>query len=262
MSERLTIQIDGTPCECEKGDILFEVARRNDLYIPSLCFHEGLGGLGTCRVCIVEVLDRGRVSVVASCVYPVEREIEVQTTSERIREERGIVLALLCHQAPQDEEIIKLAKQSGVDLPRLKASPQDEVRSDSRSETRVGTCILCGQCAMICERLGTSAIAKVNRGVTKKISTAFDEPAPACVGCKSCASVCPTHTITVTEDDDTRIIWGKSFKLAHCEVCGAPIDTVETLKYVASKTKTPPETLCADHRKKKTADTLASVYSE
>ena len=51
----MIITIDGKQCSCEKGEFLLQVARRNGIYIPTLCHHEALPGQGCCRVCIVEV---------------------------------------------------------------------------------------------------------------------------------------------------------------------------------------------------------------
>jgi NADH dehydrogenase/NADH:ubiquinone oxidoreductase subunit G len=215
----ITIKIDGREATCEKGEFLMEVAKRNGIDIPSLCYHEGLLGIGSCRVCICEVVERGRSKVVTSCVYPIERECEVQTASPLIVKQRGVIVALLAHLAPQSEEIQELARTIGADMPLLRDKDGGE------------KCILCGRCTVACEALGTGAIAKVNRGVGKEIATAFFGESTECVGCTSCASVCPTGSIEVQETEDTRTIWGREFRLARCEVCGAIIGTEESVAY-------------------------------
>ena len=37
MSEELTITIDGKPCTCERGEYLYDIARRNGIFIPTMC---------------------------------------------------------------------------------------------------------------------------------------------------------------------------------------------------------------------------------
>jgi len=52
----ITITIDSKPCTCEPGEYLLDIARRNDILIPTLCgTNQGLRGRGSCRVCVVEV---------------------------------------------------------------------------------------------------------------------------------------------------------------------------------------------------------------
>ncbi|MBR2790931.1 MAG: (2Fe-2S)-binding protein, partial [Eggerthellaceae bacterium] len=56
MSEKLTITIDGLACECEKGEYLWDVAKRNGITIPALCRSDAFADhRACCRICIVEV---------------------------------------------------------------------------------------------------------------------------------------------------------------------------------------------------------------
>ena len=89
----MTITINGKPCACERGEFLLQVARRNGFEIPTLCHHEAIAGQGCCRLCIAEVVERGKGRIVVSCVFPVERECEVYTDSDKVRRERGMVLS-------------------------------------------------------------------------------------------------------------------------------------------------------------------------
>lgn len=213
MSETVKLVIDGKPCTCEKGDYLLEVAQRNGIRIPRMCYHEGLSGLGACRVCIVEVVEAGRSRVVTSCIYPVLSEIEVFTQNDKIKELRGMVLTLLARLAPNAEGVAKMAAKTGIELPRLAVKEGGD------------TCILCGRCVSACEALGSGAIAKVNRGVTKEIATPYGEPSSECIGCGSCAFVCPTDSIASERTEESFTIWGREFEMQRCSVCGMPFTT-------------------------------------
>ncbi|MDR1713584.1 MAG: (2Fe-2S)-binding protein [Coriobacteriales bacterium] len=257
MSQQLTITIDGKQCTCEKGEYLLDVAKRNGIFIPTLCHHEGLGGIGSCRVCICEVVARGRSQVVTSCIYPVEGEIEVFTKNERIKEQRAIILALLHHLAPASETISQMAAFMGADLPRLADKEGGE------------KCILCGRCTTACEQIGTGAIAKCGRGVTKEIATPYHQPTAECIGCAACANVCPTGEITCEQTDESVTIWGKTFEYLRCSCCGEPFATREQYEFAASKRHLPadpdtaaatgqdPEPLCEACEKRATAQRLA-----
>jgi len=213
----MIITIDGIKCECERGEYLLQIARRNGIFIPTLCHHEGLGSLGACRVCIVEVVYKGQSKVVTSCLYPVEHEIEVFSDTDKIKEERGVILALLARLAPGAKVIHQMAAFSGADLPRL----SDKEGGD--------TCILCGRCATACELVGSGAIAKINRGTAKAVGTPYEEPSSECIGCAGCAHVCPTESIPYTETDTEVTIWGRTFDLKRCGCCGRPVSTDEMI---------------------------------
>jgi len=245
----MTITIDGKTVLCEPGEFLLAIAERSGIHIPSLCRHEGLQEQGCCRVCIAEVESGGRREVVASCVYPVERECAVYTDSERIRRSRGVLLALLRARAPASAEIEKLCREYGApDYKRFTTHIDNE------------KCILCGLCAAACDSLGTGAISMVNRGIEKKVSTPYDEPALVCVGCASCASVCPTGAISVTEDASERTIWNKKLPLALCKRCGTAFGTVFEHYRASQQSGAPPPELCPDCRRKAITDAMADTY--
>lgn len=245
----MIITIDGIKCEAENGEMLLQIAKRNDISIPTLCHSDALPGLGSCRLCMVEIVDRGRKNIVASCIYPVRGEIEVFTNSDEIKNIRKNLLMMLYARAPQDETINKLRKEYGV---------PDNIRFSGKNEEH---CILCGLCVKACEELGSSAISTINRGVTKKVSTPYDEPSTQCIGCGSCAHVCPTDAIKVEDSDDTRTIWNKTFKLVKCEKCGKPFATKEQLEYINKKLGVEPEeTLCEKCKMTETAEKLKDIF--
>jgi len=247
----MTITIDGKPCTCETGEFLLEIAVRNGIFIPTFCHHEGLPGEACCRVCIVEVEIGGIKSVVSSCIYPVEQECAVFTCSEDILRHRRMVLNLLRSRAPRSDEVARLCDEYGaLDIGRF-------VRNKD------GKCILCGLCGKACQSLGTGAIGTAGRGVDKKVTTPYDEPSLACVGCASCASVCPTGSIDVTESDVERRIWNKTFPLTRCKSCGAVMGTLMELWRATIKigADDPPE-ICESCRKKAIADVMAATYGK
>jgi len=209
----MTVTINGMECECKPGEHIFEIAARNGAAIPTLCRHEGLPGQGCCRVCVVEIEADGHRSIVTACNYPVERKCAIFTDSERAAANRRTTLSLLRARAPESGEIAALCKKYNV--------PENK-----RFTVNAGNkCIMCGLCVSACRSLGTSAISTVRRGVDKAVTPPYGEPSAVCVGCASCASVCPTGAIAVSQDEDTRVIWKKEFPLARCTRCGTVIGT-------------------------------------
>ena len=248
MSTELTITIDGKQCACEKGEYLWDVAKRNGITIPALCRSDAFADhRACCRICIVEVIERGRAKVVTSCVYPVEGPIEVLTASEKILEERAVLLALLAHRAPDAGTIRDMFADTGATgFDRL-------VKVDAEK------CILCGLCVQACNALGTGAISTVFRGTEKKVSTPYDKGSAHCVGCLSCANVCPTGAIEYAETATTRTIWNREFALVRCQQCGEVMGTVESLRHAVGEDAELPH-VCDACRKKHLADQMMHTY--
>lgn len=109
--------------------------------------------------------------------------------------------------------------------------------------------------------MGLSAMSMVNRGTSKKVSTLFDEPSDTCIGCASCASVCPTDAIKVEDRDGIRRIWGREFKMIKCSRCGSYFTTEEHFKYVKNRSDSVVEILCECCKRGAIAEEMADVYS-
>jgi len=242
------ITIDGVKCAAQEGEYILTVARRNNIYIPTLCHSDSLPGQANCRLCIVEVIEKGRNRIVVSCVFPVKEGIEVKTNTEKIRSMRKTIIKLLSARVPECEELEKLREEYGVrDFSRFKTSPEEK-------------CILCGLCVRACDELGISAISTVNRGVTKKVSTPYDEPSVDCIGCGACAYVCPTGAIQIEEAKGKRKIWNKEFAMIRCSRCGKYFITKEQIEYINKKVdKKLDISMCENCRKKFTTEKFKDV---
>ena len=244
----MKIVIDNIACDCEKGEYLLDVAARYGIDIPVLCHHAGLPEQGCCRVCIAEVEINNWRTVVTACVYPVERECAVFTNSENVVRQRKMVLALLRALAPESSKVADLCEK--YDAP-----------SYSRFTKQAGQkCVLCGLCVRACDELGTGAIATINRGTIKAVATPYDEPSLDCVGCASCAMVCPTAAIDVKEVENRRTIWQKEFPLKECENCGIIVGTFMELDRTAAKANNEAAKLCDNCKKKAITDVMAETY--
>lgn len=220
----MEVVIDNKVCEAEYGEHILTVAKRNGIDIPTLCNNEVLNGIGSCRLCIVELADGQKTKIVASCLYPVTRRIVVNTESYKIVRIRKTIMKLLLSRNPENEYLNSFARKYGLQPSNL---PFTTEKADD--------CILCGLCVKACEKVGANAISTVSRGIWKKVSTPYDEPSAVCVGCGSCAAVCPTGAIGMEDADGKRTIWGKTFDLIRCERCGQHYAPREYIEFIEKK---------------------------
>ncbi len=203
----MKILIDKKECEAKANETILEVARRNGIDIPTLCFLKGVSEPASCRVCVVEV--EGMRNLCTACSTKVRDGMVVKTNTKRVIDARRNALELLlsnhlknCLDCPKNLncELQKLTEQFNCDTSKYegqmsKPSYDDSNHSIVRNNSK---CILCGKCIAVCAaRQGCSAIGKVNRGFETKVSTAFDAPMQesTCVGCGQCTLVCPTAAL-------------------------------------------------------------------
>ncbi|MFQ6096922.1 MAG: 2Fe-2S iron-sulfur cluster-binding protein [Armatimonadota bacterium] len=210
--DQVTFTLDGKEVTCQKGEMLLHVARREGVYIPTLCSHGALPEYGACRVCVVEVIRRGWPRVTASCTYPVREAIEVKTHSERAERARGVNIELLLARCPGNEALQDFARRHGVEATRFK--PREEPTD----------CILCGLCVRACAQAcdGEAVIGFYGRGGYRDVGSPFLKDLDLCSGCGSCAAVCPTGAIRIEDEGGERYVrfWNTRVKLAQCTECG------------------------------------------
>lgn len=247
------IFIDGKKFGAKDGETVLEVARRNGVDIPTLCHHDALEPVGACRLCTVEITHeswKGWKGLVTSCLYPVEQGLEVFTSTEPVRRLRQTVLDLLAARCPESAVIREMAEKHG------------EV-TEYKQFTDGSKCIMCYLCTRACSAMGCHAISPVNRGTLKKVAPPFLESAESCIGCGSCAQICPTGHIEMTDTRATRKIWGREFELAKCEVCGEPTITEAYREYAVKNKGLLPDywATCPACKKKSLAARFSKVGS-
>jgi NADH dehydrogenase/NADH:ubiquinone oxidoreductase subunit G len=175
----IQLEIDGKPVQAKEGMTLLEAAQGAGIAIPTLCHHEKLEPFGGCRLCIVEVEERGWTKLVVSCVFPVKENIVVRTRSEKIDRIRKTILELLMAHAPDSPVLLDLAKEYGADRDRF--------------EKEASFCIHCGLCVRYCAEVKKKhAVGFVDRGIRKEISFIPEIAAKECDSCKECFPLCPT----------------------------------------------------------------------
>ncbi|MFC2140452.1 2Fe-2S iron-sulfur cluster-binding protein, partial [Candidatus Auribacterota bacterium] len=89
----LKMVIDGKELFFEKRKNILQVARENNIYIPSLCYHEKIGPASKCRICVVEV--EGMRGLQTACSVEATDSMVVKTETEEIITARKMIVNLL-----------------------------------------------------------------------------------------------------------------------------------------------------------------------
>lgn len=152
--ESIKIAIDGRELEAKKGDNLVQVAERNGIQIPSLCYYPHIDPpLATCRVCSVIVNGKAR----AACLIRVEDGMQIEVDTPFLRENRKAVIEMMFaegnHFCPSCEksgdcDLQHLAYLSGVTHTRYPHLFKDHLIDfhPKRMILEHNRCILCRRC--------------------------------------------------------------------------------------------------------------------
>jgi formate dehydrogenase major subunit len=91
--KKIRINIDGKEVLGLPGQTILDVAKENDIYIPTLCFDERTEIYGACGLCVVEV--EGNPKMVKACATEIAPNMVILTSTERVKESRKTNLGLL-----------------------------------------------------------------------------------------------------------------------------------------------------------------------
>ncbi len=218
MDNMLNIIINNIPCTVPYGTTILEAARSIGIEVPTLCFLKDMNEIGACRFCVAEV--KGARSLVAACVYPIEREgTEIFLNTEKIRASRKKTLELIL--STHERKCLSCIRSGSCELQKLcheygiedegvfdGFKPHYELDTSAAHMVRDNNkCILCRRCVAACKNQDISVIGANARGIDTNIGCAYELPLgnTSCVSCGQCIVACPTGALY--EKDCTRDVF-------------------------------------------------------
>ncbi len=192
MSGKIDVTINNKKVSIKEDTWLLTALEAENIKIPVLCHHKDLTPDGSCRLCMVEIEERGKRKMVTSCNYPVRSEIKVFTDSDPVKKHRKQLGEFYLGRYPNVPIIKKVAGMCGVTKIERKPYLVDENSS---------ACVLCGHCIRACREFAQEKILSfAGRGIKRHVAMPFEKVDPHCIGCTSCAYVCPTGAIQIVDD--------------------------------------------------------------
>jgi predicted molibdopterin-dependent oxidoreductase YjgC len=200
----IKLTINGRQLSVPDNTTVLQAARRNDIYIPTLCDDPRLEPHGGCRLCLVQI--KGMPRLVTACTTPVTEGMELETTNDLIERQRRTIVELLLSDHPNDCMVCEragdctlqeLAYFYNLRANRFYGERRQYTTKDLNPfiERDMEKCILCGKCVRVCDEIqGVGAIDIAHRGFVAKVSTPFGKDLD-CEFCGQCVSICPTGAL-------------------------------------------------------------------
>jgi formate dehydrogenase major subunit len=226
--------IDGVDVEGNEGETIWQVAARNAIAIPHLCYSPAPSYRpdGNCRACMVEI--EGERVLAASCIRKPTAGMKVGVATARAETARRMVFELLVADQPvratshdPDSKFWGWAETVGVTESRFPTDrrPACDV-SHPAMTVNLDACISCNLCVRACREVQVNdVIGMAGRGHHEKIVFDFDDPMgdSSCVACGECVQACPTGALmpaALLDKHQTRTQWADREVDSLCPFCG------------------------------------------
>lgn len=171
MSEKIKFILDDRVCYAKPGQTIMEAALENGIYIPSLCYLDGVKPAGSCRICNVRVMGRN----MTACTTPVAEGMIVENELPELEEMRKAIIEMMFvsgnHFCPACEksgncELQALAYRYKMMVPRF---PYEFPVKGVDASTRFiyhdrNRCIMCKRCIRTVIKDGKHVFAFNSRG--------------------------------------------------------------------------------------------------
>ncbi|MEM3681228.1 MAG: formate dehydrogenase subunit alpha [Metallosphaera sp.] len=197
-------RVNGMEYESREGETILSLLMRNGLYVPHVCFNEGLVPLNSCDTCVVSANGR----LVRACSTKVEEGMIITTDDQRAVEKRREALSRIlryhklyctvCENNNGDCDLHNAVVKERTFRQDYLNKPYSQDSSGPFYVYDPNQCILCGRCVEACQDFAVNEVIWINwdldppRVVWDKGSNIGDS---SCVNCGTCVTVCPVNAL-------------------------------------------------------------------
>lgn len=183
---RLTI--DGQEVVVPEGTTVVDAAAQIGIEIPIYCYHQALGSLGACRICLVEIEKMPKLQT--ACTTRVAEGMVVRTQGPAVDKGRKGILEFLLINHPLDCPVCDKGGECFLQDYAFRYGPGknrfEEAKIQRQKDYPVSPyilldqerCVLCQRCVrFMAEYVGEEQLLLSGRGVHTVVTTVDDRPA-------------------------------------------------------------------------------------
>jgi len=172
IGKEISITIDGKVCKSTFGKTILEIARENDIYIPTMCYLTKVLPIASCRMCVVEV--EGVDGMILSCQEKAVDGAVITTNNDSLFKERQNIMKLydvnhplqcgVCDKSGECE-LQNKTLEFKVDSQNFMAKDQYRpVQNWGRVSYDPSLCIMCEKCVRVSNEITGNELLEVKMG--------------------------------------------------------------------------------------------------
>ncbi len=225
----VTFSIDGKSVTAQKGETILQVARREGIYIPTMCYISKTTPCASCRMCVVETdkID----GFVLSCNTPPVDGLSVTTNSSDLERERQNIMKLYDVNHPLECGVCDKSGECDLQNKTLEFGVSAQSFSAKDQYRKIehwglinydpALCIMCEKCVHVCnEVIGDDAIELEFGGYKSKVVPKNSDTLD-CTFCGECIAVCPVGALVSSSFQYRSNAWELSQVPAICAHCSS-----------------------------------------
>ncbi len=210
----INFEIDGKPVQAAPNETILQVARRNGIYIPTMCYLTKVKPIASCRMCVVEI--EGGDAPILSCQERAVEGLKVTTKSDELFKQRQNIMRLYDVNHPLQCGVCSKSGECDLQNKTLEFQVSTQHFSAVEQKREIENwgsisydpylCIMCERCTRVSnEIIGDGALQVSPGGYNSKIiNLKKDDPN---VDWGECAAVCPVGALADTHFKSSTNPW-------------------------------------------------------
>lgn len=197
-----SVRINGIDITVDDGTLILDAARKAGFYIPTFCYQADLIGIGSCRMCIVEI--EGQQKLHPSCITPVMDGMNIFTETDLVNQARADMLEFLLANHGLDCPVCDKGGECELQDMVYTYGPHKGRYAENKYRwhekdyiispviiKNSNRCVQCMKCVRVCKEIvGQNVLDGINRGERQE-ETTFFKGMLDCDQDGNCIEVCP-----------------------------------------------------------------------
>jgi len=226
-AKEITVTIDGKVCKSTFGKTILDIARENNIYIPTMCYLAKVQAIGSCRMCVVDV--EGVDGMILSCQERATDGAVINTKTTELEQERKSIMKLYNVNHPLECGVCDKSGECDLQNKTMEFGLEQQgytARDQHRPVENWGyvsydpaLCIMCEKCVRVSTEItGDEALSIKFGGYGSTIINNKKEKNYASLG--EAAAVCPVGALVSTNFKYSVNAWELSKIPSACPHCG------------------------------------------
>jgi len=227
----INLTIDGKSCSGIFGQTILEIARENEIYIPTMCYLTKTLPIASCRMCVVDV--EGVDGLILSCQEKATDGAVINTNNDELFKERQNIMKLYNVNHPLECGVCDKSGECDLQNKTMEFGVSGQnftTKEPARPVQNWGVisydpslCIMCEKCVRVSTEItGDEALKVKFGGYSSTIINVKEDANYKTLG--EAAAVCPVGALVDTSFKYTANAWELNKIPSACPHCGAGHD--------------------------------------